>query len=353
MYSYELMTILDSDKRSRRLMDELLTAEGIARDANLDYSCGLFDEEYRLVATGSCFANTLRCLAVDHRYQGEGLLNRIVTHLMEVQFERGNHHLFLYTKCDTARFFCDLGFYEVARVQNQVVFLENRRDGFLSYLQALQQETPDHLANQAKRVAALVVNANPFTLGHQYLIEKVAAENDIVHLFIVSEDASLVPFAVREQLVKAGTAHLSNIVYHRTGSYLISSSTFPSYFLKDDVLVNRAHAQLDLAVFKRIAQALGITRRYVGEEPTSQVTGIYNQVMQEELPLAGIECIVIPRKEFGGKAISASTVRSLLKQGRLEEAHSLIPDTTYNFFASAQAQPVLERILSSEDVIHY
>lgn len=111
-------------------MDALLEKEGIERDKNLDYSIGLFDDNYDLVATGSCFANTLRCMAVSSEHQGEGLMNQIISHLIEFQYSRGNTSLFLYTKCNTARFFGDLGFYEIARVEGKVVFMENRRTGF-------------------------------------------------------------------------------------------------------------------------------------------------------------------------------------------------------------------------------
>ena len=348
MSDYVITQIQPTDKRGNRLVDELLTAEGIRRDENLDYTCGMYDDEMNLIATGSCFGNTLRCMAVSHEHQGEGLMNSIVSHLIEVQFSRGNTHLFLYTKCDSARFFGDLGFYEIARINEQIVFMENRRTGFSSYLNTLEKQK-----EEAPKVAALVMNANPFTLGHQYLVEKAAAENDILHLFIVSEDASLVPFPVRKKLVMEGTAHLSNIRYHDSGPYIISNATFPSYFQKDEQAVIQSHAMLDLTVFVRIASALGITRRYVGEEPTSLVTGIYNQIMSEKLPENGIECIIVPRKENNEKVISASTVRQALKEENWTLLQELVPETTLNYFRSPEAKPVLERIQNCMNVIHY
>ena len=348
MSDYFITQIAASDKRGNRLVDELLTTEGIRRDGNLDYTCGMYDDEMNLIATGSCFGNTLRCMAVSHEHQGEGLMNSIVSHLIELQFSRGNTHLFLYTKCDSARFFGDLGFYEIARINGQIVFMENKRTGFSGYLNTLAKQKED-----APRVAALVMNANPFTLGHQYLVEKAAAENDILHLFIVSEDASLVPFTVRKKLVMEGTAHLTNIRYHDSGPYIISNATFPSYFQKDEKAVIESHAMLDLTVFTKIAAALGINRRYVGEEPTSLVTGIYNQIMSEKLPETGIECIIVPRKENDGKAISASTVRQALKGKNWELLRELVPETTLDYFQSPEAQPVLARIRECENVVHY
>lgn len=348
MSDYTITQINPSDKYGNRLVNELLTAEGIRRDANLDYTCGMYDDEMNLIATGSCFGNTLRCMAVSHTHQGEGLMNSIVSHLIEVQFSHGNTHLFLYTKCDSARFFGDLGFYEIARINGQIVFMENKRTGFSGYLNSLEKQK-----ESAPRVAALVMNANPFTLGHQYLVEKAASENDILHLFIVSEDASLVPFSVRKKLVMEGTAHLKNIRYHDSGPYIISNATFPSYFQKDEQAVIKSHAMLDLTVFTKIASALGINRRYVGEEPTSLVTGIYNQIMSEKLPENGIECVIVPRKENKGAVISASTVRQALKEENWPLLAELVPETTLNYFKSPDARPVIDKIQASENVIHY
>ena len=126
MSDYIISQIYPSYILANKQIDELLLAEGIRRDANLDYTCGMYDDEMNIIATGSCFGNTLRCMAVSSAHQGEGLMNQIVTHLISVQFERGNTHLFLYTKCNSAKFFGDLGFYEIARIDGQIVFMENR-----------------------------------------------------------------------------------------------------------------------------------------------------------------------------------------------------------------------------------
>ena len=150
-----------------------------------------------------------------------------------------------------------------------------------------------------------------------------------------------------------GTSHLKNIRYHDSGPYIISNATFPSYFQKDEHAVIESHAMLDLTVFTKIAAALGITRRYVGEEPTSLVTGIYNQIMSEKLPENGIECVIVPRKENDRKAISASTVRQALKEEKWELLENLVPKTTLDYFHSPEAAPVLERIRTCNNVIHY
>jgi [citrate (pro-3S)-lyase] ligase len=345
---YTISSLNPTDQRSLAQQRALLQKEGIERDRNLDYIVGLFDENHNMVATGSCFRNTLRCIAVDSSHQGKALLNRVVTHLIEYQCEQGNPHLFLYTRCDAARFFGQLGFHEIARVRDTVVFMENRRDGFRDYLHELAQTK-----REAQRVAAVVVNANPFTLGHLYLLERASKENDIVHVFVVSEDVSLVPFSVRYDLAKKGTTHLSNLVYHTSGSYMISTATFPSYFLRDEETVIEAHARLDIAIFKKIAASLGVCRRYVGAEPYSSVTSIYNRVMKGELATDGIACIVVPRRETDSGAISASMVRKLIHDGNIEEIKKSVPETTYGFFASEEGRTIVERIRRSDSVIHY
>ena len=347
MSEYFLSQIFPSDKYSLAQIDALLQREGITRDAHLDYICALRDGDDEIIATGSCFGATLRCFAVSSGHQGEGLLNEIISHLMQVQYARGNTHLFLYTKVTSARFFASLGFYEIARVDGTLVFMENRRSGFPNYLKNLEKTKSSGVS------AALVMNANPFTLGHQYLVETAAKNCDTLHLFVLSEDASLVPFAVRKRLVQAGIAHIPGVVLHDSGPYIISSATFPSYFLKDEAAVIDGHARLDLAVFTRIAQALNVTHRFVGEEPTSQVTGLYNKIMAQELPKAGVQCHVIPRREAGGKAISASTVRAALQNGDWDTLKALVPATTLDYFTSPEAAPVLERIRRAGNVVHY
>ncbi|KHD46279.1 [citrate [pro-3S]-lyase] ligase [Streptococcus uberis] len=349
MSEFTVSQIFSADNINQTKVTQLLENTGITRDSNLDYTCGIFEEDGTLIATGSLFADTLRCFAVCKRYTGEGLLNQIITHLISVQFERGNTHLFVYTKPESSKFFKDLGFYPIAEIPNLVTFMENRRAGFSNYLR--------NLAVDGKQIipeaAAIVMNANPFTLGHLHLIEKAAMENAHVHLFMVSEDTSLIPFAVRKQLIIAGTSHLTNITYHETGSYIISQSTFPAYFQKDSNSIIQSQAEVDIRIFSQIAKTLGITKRYVGEEPNSRVTNIYNTVMQEKLPQLGIDCIIIPRIKQGEQVISASTVRQFIKENNLEAIKKLVPKSTYQFFKSAQAQPIVAKIQKETNVIHY
>jgi [citrate (pro-3S)-lyase] ligase len=232
--------------------------------------------------------------------------------------------------------------------------MENKKTGFSDYLNELKKTKK---GDENNKIAAIVMNANPFTLGHQYLIEKASNENDILHLFIVSEDKSIVPFNIRKKLIMEGTKHLNNIIYHDSGPYIISSSTFPSYFQKDEKDVIESHANLDIEIFVKIAKVLNINVRYVGEEPTSLVTGIYNQLMIKKLPENGIKCIVVPRKMNidGNNIISASGVREAIKKDKMDEIKNMVPECTYKFFSSEEGKNIVKKIqkMDMDSIKHY
>ena len=63
MSEYTLSQVSPTDKTTLAEIDALLQKEGIRRDGNLDYICAMFDEDYHVIGTGSCFGNTLRCFA--------------------------------------------------------------------------------------------------------------------------------------------------------------------------------------------------------------------------------------------------------------------------------------------------
>jgi Citrate lyase synthetase len=193
--------------------------------------------------------------------------------------------------------------------------------------------------------AAVVVNCNPFTLGHKYLLEYAAARCKLLHIFVVWEDYSVFPSEIRYRLVKKGTEHLPNVIVHRGRDYIISNATFPSYFIKKYEDLVETHAKLDLGIFaKYFAGTLKIKKRFVGEEPNCMVTATYNKIMKQILPLNGIEVEEIPRITSEGSAISASRVRELVKNNEMEKIKELVPDTTYQFLMSAEAEYIIQRI---------
>ncbi len=184
-----------------------------------------------------------------------------------------------------------------------------------------------------RTIGAIVMNCNPFTLGHRYLIEYAASKCDILYIFAVEEDLSFFPFTDRIELIKKGTADLKNVTVLPSGNFIISRTTFPAYFEKEAVTENtKIDASSDIETFARyIAPTLNITVRFAGEEPLDVVTRQYNAQMSMLLPKHGIEFEVIPRKEFGGKVISASRVRALLKEKDFDSIKELVPETTLNY----------------------
>lgn len=352
MADYYVTQIKKSDNRSLQKVHSLLLSEGIKADKNLDYTCAIFDDDMNVIATGSSFKNTLRCFAVDKKHQGEGLLNMIAGHLMEHQIELGNTHFFVYTKCETEHFFASLGFYTIEKINGQIVFMENKKNGFENYVHRLVNETEDY-NNGINCVAAIVMNANPFTLGHRYLVSQAAKKYDLVHIFGLSDESSLIPYEVRKKLIIEGCRDFSNVIYHDSDAYMISSATFPSYFQKDDDSVITGHAMLDAHIFCRIAKRLNISSRYIGSEPKSHVTGRYNSILKQELPVFGIDCIEIPRFTINGKCVSASDVRLAIKNDDKALLRQLVPDSTYEYFTSDMSEEVRKMISSAENVVHY
>ncbi len=348
MSDYSVSQIREDDSYSMAQVDALLQREGIRRDKNLEYTCGVYDQNYEVIATGSAFGNTLRCFAVSSEHQGEGLMNLVMSHLLEHEMMLGLTHIFVYTKTKAAKFFIDMGFHEIARVEGSFVFLENRSRGFSSYLSALSAKSfSDGVSG------AIVMNANPFTKGHLHLVTTAASQCDHLHIFVVSEDKSVIPYKVRRALVELGTKDIPNISIHESGPYIISNATFPSYFLNDETDVMKKHAQLDVSVFTEIAKAMNIKIRFVGDEPFSKVTSIYNQVLAEHLPEAGIELRIVPRKEHEGKPISASDVRLAIKNGDWDHLGNLLPESTLDFLKTPQASVIINAIKAQDNVIHH
>ena len=353
---YHIEKISLNDDQQYRQVTALLEAAHLHLDSNLDCTYGVFSDSGELTATGSAYKNTLRCLAVRKDMQGEGLLPLLMSELIADRNAQGFFNLFIYTKREAAFFFEKLGFYPIASVDDTLVFLENKRNGFAKYLDALQKESPavaEAPSTARQNIGAIVMNANPFTKGHLFLIEQAAAVTDRLHLFMVSDNASAIPFSVRERLIKENTASIPTLFYHRTDDYLISSATFPSYFLKDTDEAITLQAALDAALFTRIAKALHITHRFVGDEPFSRVTGLYNRTLQEALPAQGIELHIIPRKQAAGVPISASKARLLLQQENWTALAEIVPPATLHFFQSPEGTSIINKLKTMGNLTHY
>ena len=187
-----------------------------------------------------------------------------------------------------------------------------------------------------KRIGAIVMNCNPFTKGHLYLIETAAPQVDGLYIFVVEEDKSIFPFSDRMEMIRAGVAHLQGKVrVVPSGNFIISSLSFPEYFDKDGATtsVDTSH---DVILFgSMIAPRLNITARFVGDEPHCAITAGYNETMKNILPAMGVEVKIIPRLEREGLPISASQVRALLRAGDVATLKTLVPPSTCDYLAQA------------------
>lgn len=323
-------------KQEKEDVLRFLMQQSLRFEEDIEYTMVILDQD-QIIATGSLNRNVLKCIAVDEKYRGLGLTNKVVSHLIQEAYSRGQTHLFIYTKPSNELQFRSLGFYTIELIPDEVLLMENSRDAIANFQKELTM-----CKKEGKNIASIVVNCNPFTKGHRYLIEKAAKENDWLHVFVVWEEKSVFPSEVRYQLVKEGTRDIKNVSVHKGIDYIISSATFPSYFLKEDKDIVSVHARLDLNIYGcRIAPSLGINRRYIGEEPYCAVTKKYNEEMKKILPIYGIDVHEIPRKELQGEAISASKVRRLIKENDLETLKEIVPESTYQFLKSKDSEPII------------
>ena len=309
--------------RKLNIWQEFLKKASLEADMGVEKVALVWDDD-TLIATGSREGNILKCIAVDEARRGEDLTATVLSELQKDAFSEGYSHLFLYTKPENCAMFTSLFFYEVTRT-DKVLLMENRKDGVKDFVKTLSKD------DTAGTVGSIVMNANPFTLGHRYLVEKAAAECDRIYVFVLSEDKSEFSFEDRFRLVKEGTKDISNVTVLPTGPYLISSATFPTYFLKERDKASEVHCLLDIEIFsKYYAPYFNITKRFVGTEPISPMTNMYNKALFENLPKKGIEVIEIERVEKEAEPVSASRVRALMKEGKMDEVKNLVPETTYN-----------------------
>ena len=296
---------------------KFLCSAGLRDEGDADVIALLYDDEFEIAACGARAGRLLKQFAVSPEFEGGGACATVLSALMNEAAQSGVSRLFLCTKPQNRAMFASMGFYPVVQTPDAVL-MEDRRDGFESFLASIPR--------REGTCGAIVLNGDPFTLGHLHLCEYAAARCDALYLFSVSEDGSMFSPDERYEMLDRGTAHLKNRVLCRSDAYLVSRATFPAYFIRDEQHAEAVRSDLDVELFRaRIAPALHITKRFVGEEPFSPTTRAYNERMKELLPERGIELIEIPRLD----AISASRVRALLNAGQIEETKNLVPETTH------------------------
>lgn len=196
------------------------------------------------------------------------------------------------------------------------------------YIHSILQEFP--LLSEASECGSIVMNCNPFTKGHRYLIDYAARQVERLYIFVVQEDKSFFKFEDRLEMVKQGTVDLKNVVVVSSGKFIISSLTFPEYFMKDYVKEKNFDVSMDVETFcKYIAPPLKIKKRFAGEEPFDLVTKNYNENMNRILPKYGMEFCEIPRLALDKeRVINATEVRRLLKERDFDTISDYVPQST-------------------------
>ena len=330
METYEKWNIQElplSAPSIRRKVVGFLGSNGL-RLEDVDLYMAVLDASGNILAGGGLSKDIIKCIAVAPEVRSEGLTAPLVSRLIAEASARGFHNLKVFTKPENTSVFESLGFRLLAKAP-QAVLMENGRgvDAYCSYLSGLRQPG---------RCGVIVMNANPFTLGHQYLITKALEE--VQHLFVlpVREDVSLFPYAERLAMIHSGVAAFGSQVTVAEGSaYCISAATFPTYFLKDLSDSSETQMRLDIDLFIRhIGPALGSDIRFVGTEPHDPLTARYNALLQELMPGHIKE---IPRLE----SVSATRVRQALAEGDYARAASMTPATTHPCLLSMLAERAL------------
>ena len=329
----------------RAEVETFLQGFNLGLDRDVDYTIIIRDRasnDPSIVATCSKAKSVLKCFAVKEALEGEGITSLLISTLIDQLFEEGIYHSFIFTKPAKARIFAALNF-KLIHSNAAVALLEN---GIYDIHQAIEAMKNKYSIGDGAK-AALVMNCNPFTLGHYYLIEEAAKNHQQVLVFIVEEDQSIFPFATRYELVCKAVAHLKNVQVLPSGVYIISSVTFPSYFIKKETERLRAYAELDASIFgKYFCSRFNITKRYIGKEPYCPVTAVYNEELKSVLPTYGVEVHELERKALGEAPISASRVRNLLKAGEVssEELKNLLPQVTLEFLDTNLGREIVEKL---------
>lgn len=371
----EIQTLNPTTPRQRQRIEAFLKRNGLRFD-DMHYYAAVTDDDGEMIAGGGLKGNVIKCVAVDDAHKGEAIANTLISHLISHANEEGHSNVMLFTKPKNRQLFESLSFRllaeapeavlmetgigginnmveqlkkikeegEVCKENNQECKKEEKTNLNITTPQHLNPSTPQPLTTTTPLRGVVVMNCNPFTLGHRYLIEQAAKQVERLFVMVVREDCSLFAYAERKAMVEQGVAHLKNVTVIDGSEYAISQATFPTYFLKR--LDDAADTQmlLDLDLFRRhIAPALGATVRFIGTEPTDRLTRRYNQLMHEAL--ADVRETVRLEKE--GNAVSASRVRKAMEQGDMSTIRQLVPPTTLPYIIAHLATQALQAELDT------
>lgn len=350
--------------RQRRRIEGFLQANGLRYD-DVDYYAALVDESSdEIVAGGGLKGGVIKCVAVADGHKGEAVANQIVSHLIAKANAAGHQCVKLFTKPQNRPLFESLSFRFLAEAP-EAILMETGVGGIAKYSEELRAKSEEYncylLAGRNSvevdstklsvdtvkwSVGVIVMNCNPFTLGHRYLIERSSELVERLYVVVVREDCSMFSYSERKAMVNQGVKDLGNVVVVDGSDYAVSATTFPTYFLKRISDATDTQILLDLDIYLRhIAPALGANVRFVGSEPTDPLTRRYNELMRQQL---GDDHICeIPRMEKYGSVVSASRVRRAIEANSLWQAIELVPSSTIPYIIAHLATRALQAELDT------
>lgn len=351
--------------RQRRQIEMFLQTNGLRYD-DVDYYAAIVDESSdEMIAGGGLKGSVIKCVAVAEGHKGEAVANVIVSHLIAKANAEGCQCVKLYTKPDNRQLFESLSFRLIAESPNAIL-METGVGGIEKYSEELRVKSEELgvkseelgvkneelkndesvVSNARKPIGVIVMNANPFTLGHRFLVEQSSELVERLYVVVVREDCSMFSYNERKAMVSQGVRDIGNVVVVDGSDYAVSAATFPTYFLKQLSDATDTQIILDLDLFRRrIAPALGATIRFFGSEPTDPLTRRYNELMHQQLGEEHVH--EIQRKQQEGSAISASRVRKAMMEGCLWDAIQLVPPTTIPYIIGHLASMALQAELDT------
>lgn len=350
--------------RQRRRIEGFLQANGLRYD-DVDYYAALVDESSdEIVAGGGLKGGVIKCVAVADGHKGEAVANQIVSHLIAKANAAGHQCVKLFTKPQNRPLFESLSFRFLAEAP-EAILMETGVGGIAKYSEELRAKSEECncylLAGRNSvevdstklsvdtvkwSVGVIVMNCNPFTLGHRYLIERSSELVERLYVVVVREDCSMFSYSERKAMVSQGVKDLGNVVVVDGSDYAVSATTFPTYFLKHISDATDTQIFLDLDIYLRhIAPALGANVRFVGSEPTDPLTRRYNELMRQQL--GDDHVCEIPRMEKYGSVVSASRVRRAIEANSLWQAIKLVPSSTIPYIIAHLATRALQAELDT------
>lgn len=326
--NFEIRSLPLSVKSYRNKVEKFLNDNDLRLD-EVDYYAGVFlvGEEDILLGGGGLQGNVIKCIAITDDLRETGMGTKLISHLYLEAINRGEDNVRVFTKPKNKEIFTSLGF-KLLACSDKAILLENGSGlkRYCDYLTSLRKDGEN---------GVIVMNANPFTLGHRFLIETVLQSVDNLYVIVVKENRSAFSYEARKQMIIQGTSDLENVIVCEGSDYQISNITFPTYFLKEITDATDTQISLDLDLFvKYIVPALNIKKRFVGSEPKDILTQRYNVLMKGFLSQNDVEFVEIQRKETNETIISASKVREYLNDFEFNRAVSLVPCSTVPFLLS-------------------